>query len=360
MPKILFVASHRPDRSPSQRFRFEQYIGFLEASGFSCFYSPLVTEQEDRWLYKQGNLIRKSFFLFKCFFLRWKDLNRANQFDIIFIQREAFLTGSYYFEKQFRKSRAKIVFDFDDAIWHLDMSEANRRYGWLKNPDKTGKIIALADRVLAGNKYLENYALQFNKKVTLIPTTIDSDKFAPATGKNETGPVCIGWSGSLTTIKHFQDAIPFLKLLKDRFHDQIIFKVIGDANYSNPDLQIQGIAWNAVTEVEDLREIDIGIMPLPDDEWAQGKCGLKGLSYMALEIPTVMSPVGVNTTIIQDGVNGFLAGSVQEWVAKLTSLIESPDLRKKLGKAGRQTVISHYSVLSQKEVYLETLRNLLS
>jgi glycosyltransferase involved in cell wall biosynthesis len=360
MPHILFIASHRPDRSPSQRFRFEQYIPFLEAQGYKCTISPIVSEREDKWLYQTGNLLRKSFFLLKSFYKRWKDIQRAGQFDIIFIQREAFITGSFYFEKQFRKSKAKIVYDFDDAIWHLDMSEANRRFGWLKNPGKTAEIISLSDLVIAGNTYLANYARRFNTHVLLIPTTIDTDKFIRTTHHAASYPVCIGWSGSLTTIKHFQSAIPVLKILREKYGDKICFKVIGDPAYSHKELGIRGTAWTSETEVSELSTIDIGIMPLPDDEWSKGKCGLKGLSYMSLEIPTVMSPVGVNTQIIKDGVNGFLAERNDEWVQKLSLLIESAELRKNLGWAGRQTVVDHYSVKSQEKVYLEALKGLRS
>ncbi|MDQ3190363.1 MAG: glycosyltransferase, partial [Bacteroidota bacterium] len=117
--------------------------------------------------------------------------------------------------------------------------------------------------------------------------------------------------------------------------------------------------WNKETEIEDLSKIDIGIMPLPDDMWAKGKCGFKGLQYMALEIPSIMSPVGVNNEIIEDGVNGFLAKTEEEWFEKLSLLIESPAIRKRLGKAGRQTVEQRYSVKSQKERYLEVFEKVL-
>jgi len=134
--------------------------------------------------------------------------------------------------------------------------------------------------------------------------------------------------------------------------------VIGDGRYRQPELGIQGVDWAAATEVRDLSEFDIGVMPLPDDEWARGKCGLKGLQYMALEIPTVMSPVGVNTEIIEDGRNGFLAAREDEWVEKLANLIESAGLRRELGQAARRTVEERYSVHSQRDRYVALLGRL--
>jgi glycosyltransferase involved in cell wall biosynthesis len=118
--------------------------------------------------------------------------------------------------------------------------------------------------------------------------------------------------------------------------------------------------WREETEIEDLSAIDIGLMPLPDDEWAKGKCGLKALQFMAMELPVVTSPVGVNTEIVQDGVNGFLARSDNEWFERLSALIESEERRREVGRAARVTVLERYSVVSQREHYLALLEGLLS
>lgn len=351
MTKVLFLTLHRPNRSPSQRFRFEQYIPYLQENGINCSFSYLLNETDDKIFYSKGNYLKKFLIVLKSFFKRIKELKTINQYDIVFVQRECFMLGTSYFEKKIAKKGIKLIFDFDDSIWLQNVSEANKTFVWLKNPKKTAQIITYATTIFSGNQYLADYALNFNKNVVIIPTTIDTEEYQKIKHP-ENKKLVIGWSGSITTIQHFEFAIPFLKELKKKYPNQIEIKVIGDANYSNKELNIQGIAWDKKTEIESLSSFDIGIMPLPDDEWAKGKCGLKGLQYMSLEIPTMMSPVGVNTEIIEDGKNGFLANSNQEWIEKLSLLIESDTLRIKLGKAGRKTVMDSYSIASQKENFL--------
>jgi glycosyltransferase involved in cell wall biosynthesis len=357
--KILFIASHRKDRSPGQRYRFEQYFDFLQQNGYDCELAFFLTEADDSVFYSPGNILKKFFITIRSAKKRMRDVRRASQFDIVFIQREAFMTGSTFFEKGFRRSSAKIVFDFDDSIWLLDTSNANRMWQWMKSARKTSQLIALSDQVFAGNRYLADYANRFNKNVKIIPTTIDTTIFHRKYEYENKSTVCIGWSGSHTTIKHFEAAIPVLKKLKDKYGERICFKVMGDPHYENKVLGIAGIPWSSATEVAVISSFDIGIMPLPDDQWVKGKCGLKGLSYMALEVPTVMSAIGVNPEIINDGVSGFLATTEEEWVNKISQLIESFELRKKMGISGRETIVSRYSVESQKNNYLNTFNELL-
>ncbi len=256
------------------------------------------------------------------------------------------------FERVFQESKASLVFAFDDSIWLQDENHGQSISQKLKKPEKTNTIISLCDIVIAGNEYLSSHAKQFNENVVIIPTTIDLKEYNPTKVEKSSGGVCVGWSGSFTTIKHFESAFEALRIVKEKFSKRVYFKVIGDGNYTNSELNIQGLPWQKHSEIEDLCAIDIGIMPLPDDDWSKGKCGLKGLQYMALSIPTIMSPVGVNSDIIEDGVNGLLAGSVDDWVEKLSLLIENEELRKKLGKAGRETVVRDYSVEANKEKWL--------
>ncbi len=356
--RVLFIADHREGRAPNQRYRFEQYLGHLRENGFECVLSPLISAEDDPVVYSKGNYLGKMRILHKMYSIRRRDVQRTNEFDIIFICRQALMTRSTYFEKAFRKSRAKLIYDFDDAIWLQSVSDANKRWSWLKDPGKTAALISLADRVIAGNDFLAAYAKRSNDRVSVIPSTIDTDLYRPKQ-HSQKAKVMIGWSGSITTVQHFLLARPALIELKKRFGDRIGIRLIGEPNFNDPELEAQVIRWKAATEVQDLEPIDIGLMPLPDTEWARGKCGMKGLQYMGLGIPPVMSPVGVNTSIVTDGVNGFLAATTEEWVEKIGRLIEDADLRARMGAEARKTVVMHYSVKAWRNEYLRLFEELI-
>jgi glycosyltransferase involved in cell wall biosynthesis len=357
--KILFIVAHRPGRSPGQRFRFEQYLDHLRKNGFVCDISFLLNEKDDFYFYRKGYYFRKLIILLKTIHTRLDDLKKAKNYDIVFLYREAVMFGSAWFEKRFRKKVPLMVLDFDDAIWLKDVSDGNRNLSWLKRPSKTADIIRLCNLVITGNHYLSDYASQFNKNTVVVPTTIDTNQFnSPVKGK-ENNKICIGWTGSTTTLRHLQNALPILKRIFEKYGDRVILRVIADREWEHPSVNAEFIKWRRETEIKDLAEMDIGIMPLPDDDWAKGKCGFKGLQYMALGIPAVMSPVGVNNEIIQDGKNGFLAATEDEWIEKLSLLIENPELRQSIGAAGRQTVEMNYSFNAWKNKYVELFNKLI-
>ena len=247
-----------------------------------------------------------------------------------------------------------IIFDFDDAVFLPASSRPNNFIERFKKPDKVVNIVKRSNHIIAGNSYLSNYALQYNRSVSIIPTPIDTDNYYPdfKIAKNE---VVIGWMGSVTTID-FLNLISgvFIQLSKE--FRNIKFKIVG-GNFSIKEISnIVNKPWSMEEEIGDLKTFDIGIMPMPDNEWTRGKCGFKAILYMNMGIPCVCSPVGVNREIITDGVNGFLAGTNEEWIEKLSLLIENPELRRKIGIAGRKTVEEKYSVKGNAPKYLEVLR----
>jgi len=262
----------------------------------------------------------------------------------VYVFREAALFGPSIFERVVHRLKVPLVFDFDDAIFLRYRSPANGWLSLLKAPGKTRTICRLASHVIVGNKYLAEYARTFNRNVTIVPTTIDTDAYRVGAVRETAVPV-IGWTGSYSTVQHLDLLRRVLSELARRAPFRL--RVIGPSDYRLDGVGVEVLPWRSDTETQDLAEADIGIMPLPDDPWSRGKCACKALQYMGLGIPAVCSPVGINSDLIRDGENGFLANTPEEWITKLTLLLQSTRLRQKLGLAGRKTVEDRFSANSQ-------------
>ena len=359
MKKILFLAHHRFDRSPGQRYRFEQFFDFLENNGIQCNLANIINENDEKYLYHSKNILKKLKIGIKSFFRRWKHLKDIESFDLVVIYREVIPTKSILFENYISKKNIPMVFDFDDAIWVKDVSDVNKKISFLKDEKKIEKILPLCKHITCGNDFLANYASKFSSNITIIPSTVDTDHYKPIEKQNKDGQVKIGWVGSHTTVKHFEMITDVYLKLKSKYNNKIDFVLIGDESYYHEKLGIKGLKWENKIEVELFNSFDIGIMPLPDNEWAKGKCGMKGLLYMSVGIPSVMSNVGMNKDIIVHGKNGFLPVGEEQWVEVLSKLIEDKELRKKIGDEGRQTVLEKYSKNKIKKTYLNLYTSLM-
>lgn len=342
--RVLFIVPYSSD-GPSNRLRIEQYFPYLKSNGVDFAIRPFISARFYKILYK-----KRLYFLKTCYFMisainRILDLFRAARYDLVFIHREAFPIGPPVFEYFIAKFiRRRIIFDFDDAIFLPNISRPNRFIERFKVPQKVSKILRLSNIVVAGNEYLKDFAKRFNSCVEIIPTPIDTQSYKPDSGnKKQTKDIIIGWIGTPTTVVFlYQLEKVFLVLSSEYNH--IKFKIIGGDFKSSALINVINIPWSLAGEIEELKTFDIGIMPMPDNAWTRGKCAFKALLYMSMGIPVVCSPVGVNKEIIRDSFNGFLAGSNNEWVSKLSLLIEQPELRKKIGMEGRDVVEKEYSV----------------
>jgi glycosyltransferase involved in cell wall biosynthesis len=351
--KILFLVPYPLKESPSQRFRFEQYFEILIKTNHTFHVQSFLSLTGWRTLYQPGHFFIKAWTILSGFIRRLFILIKLSSFDYVFIHREAAPVGPPVIEwliaKVFQK---KIIYDFDDAIWLTDKLKENALEKIVRWRSKVGSISQWSYKVSCGNEYLCLYAQQFNMNVVLNPTTIDTVGLHHPNGEKKlTDHIIIGWTGSHSTLKYLKDIEPVLSFLEKKY-PQLKILVIADRM---PELALHSLIflpWNKETEASDLTKADIGIMPLPDDEWAKGKCGFKALQYLALEIPTVISPVGVNTKIVTQSDTGFLCSTPSEWTIALEKLITDSSLRTVMGKKGRQKVIEHFSVESNKNNFL--------
>jgi glycosyltransferase involved in cell wall biosynthesis len=353
--KIFFLTPYPVGESPSQRFRFEQYFSILESSGYS--YNIQTFHDTNTWklFFEHGHFFTKLSALFKGTCRRAWVVTKLKSCDFVFIHRELLPFGPPVLEWVIANVlRKKIIYDFDDAIWLTDRAHEPWWFRLLKWRSKVGLICKWSYRVSCGNHYLARYAKRFNSSVIFNPSTIDTEALhipTPRKHKEATDTCIIGWTGSHSTLKYLKQLANVLTDLTVE-NPNVSLMIIAD---QAPDLEIPKLLfrpWGLAREIEDLAEFDIGIMPLPDDEWAKGKCGFKALQYMALEIPAVVSPVGANLQIIQEGQNGLFAATPDEWRTQLQKLINNPNLRKTLGVRGRDTVVNHYSVRSNSTLFL--------
>lgn len=355
--RVGFLALHPVNRAPSQRFRVEAFVPWLASQGVTVDTLCCLAEDDAAAFYAPTAPQTKARVAALALARRVRSVTSTalrRRYDVFLVQREAFfLLGAW--SERLALLQAPIVYDFDDAVWLRIVSPANRRYAPLKNVAKIPRIIGMAHTVMAGNEYLAAFARRFNAHVEVVPTCVDVERYVPRPRPDD-GAVVIGWSGSASTVAHLRLALPALERVKRRFGARVRFKVVGDAGFRHEGLDVRGEAWSSESEVAALQAMDVGIMPMPDDEWSKGKCGFKGLTYMAVGVPAVMAAVGVNTTIVQDGVNGFTPRSEDEWVERLSQLVVDGELRRRLGAAGRDTVVERYSVQRWRGTVLRVLQ----
>ena len=340
----VLALSPIPEEGAGCRFRIAHYIPYLNANGFDVELSPLFTTEFFRLVYKPGHFPTKAWTFALLALRRLWSLRRLREYDVIFIYREIFPIGPALLEwLMSMPGLPPIVFDFDDAIFLPSVSEANRLIEALKSPGKVATTIRRSTTVITGNDYLAAYARRFNDAVTMVPTSVDTTIFSPVARTPDPRGLVLGWIGSPTTATYIQSLAPVLRRVSDT--EPFVMCISGSGSPISMDgVQVENLPWSLDREVELFRTCDIGVYPLPDDEWSKGKCGFKAIEFMACGIPVVAAAVGVNREIIQDGVNGFLASTEDEWVEKLSRLMHDPVLRARLGAAGRQTIEARYSL----------------
>lgn len=350
---ISFFAPYPLNESPSQRFRLEQYLSFLQSKGFEFTFLPFLNQSSSKFR-SENPFFTKLFVLTKSILLRPFHLYQLISSEFVFIHREIAPLGPPILEWIIsRVLNKKIIYDFDDAIWLTDKANESSFIKLVRWRRKVRSICKWSYKISCGNSYLADYAKQFNQNVFINPTTVDTGKvhISDSSKRGLNGNITIGWTGSHSTIKYLKIIISVLQAIEEKY-PEVKFLVIADEDPKLPLKNMVFRLWKKETEIIDLASIDIGIMPLPDDAWTKGKCGFKALQYMAMEIPAVVSPVGVNSEIVEHGVDGYWCSNRTEWFTNLEELILNREKRIEMGKRGRKKVIGHYSVASNSANFL--------
>jgi len=262
---------------------------------------------------------------------------------------------------------SRITFDFDDAIYARPTSVKAHLFDAKSYERQLINMVKRCSQVVVGNSYLYQYVMKYNSRITIIPTPVDHKQFSalvPETlnSKSEKmgAKIIIGWVGKSENLIYLDSIKDALKQISDLRQNVVNLKVISNKPYFIEGVDILNQSWSIENEVENLRSIDIGLMPLIDDEWSRGKCSFKALQFMSLGIPVVISPVGTNKEIVTHGLNGYIANTNEEWVKYLLNLIDDEKKRKILGLAGREFVIAKYTYEVTTPMLVKVLRNVFS
>jgi glycosyltransferase involved in cell wall biosynthesis len=349
--KILFLAPYPAYESPSQRYRFEHYLDYLQKAGIGYDYKPFLSNRGWEIFFSKGNVLRKIMAVCGGFVRRWLLMCRIARYEFVFIHREAAPLGPPVFEWIIAKLyRKKIIYDYDDAIWVPVASENNKMARYIKWFSKVKAICKMSYKVSAGNQYLADYARPYCRQVIVVPTVVDTDHAHNQLQRQDVEQPVIGWTGTFSTLKYLDILVPVIQGLQEKY--DFSFLVIANKDPELPIRRYRFVNWNKDTEIKDLLQMHIGVMPLYDGEIEKGKCGFKAIQYMALGIPAVVSPVGVNAQIVENGVNGFVAASGSEWAVCLEKLLADPDLRRQMGIRSRLKIEQAFSVNATKELFI--------
>jgi glycosyltransferase involved in cell wall biosynthesis len=336
--RALFLTKYGV-RGASTRHRVLQYIPFLDAAGIECHVSPMLS---DRYLLQKleaGYIDVRE--VMASLWTRLATLRRVREFDVVIVHMEALSYFPAFYERILSTFGVRYIYDFDDASFHqYDLSSSRVIRTMLAS--KVATIIKHAALVIAGNEYLAEYARRHNPRVVVVPTVVDTTRFAPRDERADGRRIVIGWIGSPSTstyVKQLADVWPAVTTPGD-----CVLRLVGSGDVQLPGTRAEVKAWSEAGEIDDLNNFDIGIMPLTDDPWSRGKCGLKLIEYMACGAPVVASPVGVNARIVSHGQNGFLCTTHAEWISTLRRLVTDAGLRRRLGAQGRIDVVAKWSL----------------
>lgn len=338
----------------SQRFRHEHFLDSLCQLGWDIKEAPFWSRKAMGVLYRRGAHLAKAMGYLAGVIRRVALLATVHRYDVIFVHREAMPKAPPWWEwLAVRWGKGRLVYDFDDAIWIPHSSSANPPFEVVPSHYRVSASCRIAHRVSCGNAFLADFARRRCPDVIVNPTVVDTKGMHVQRGTPVGIATVVGWTGTHSTLPHLEGVVPALRVLRERVPFEL--RVICDVE---PAFEFPGltfIPWRKESEIDDLSAFDVGLMPLPDTEWARGKCGFKLIQYMALGVAALASPVGVNSDIVVHGRNGFLCSTDQEWIDVLERLLRDGKLRAQIGSCARATIVNRFSVSSARRTFLATI-----
>lgn len=317
-PRIIMLYQH--PKLPSSRVRVLNLLSELREHGLSveCRSYP------------------------RRFFDKLRLLRRLKAYDLVFLQKKLLSAPELAVVRHCSK---RLAFDFDDLIFmeddHVVRSSSKTRQRRFK------RTTATSDIIIAGNPVLAGYARQFNPAVEIVPSAVPYAGVAVKDWKQRNNKLVIGWVGSKGNLHHLAIVGDALRQLAQRVDLEL--RVIADAEFRLDGVTVKNVPWTLESQEQEIAQFDVGIMPLPKNPWTEGKCSYKLLQYMAAEVPVVATAWGFNRTVVQDGLNGFLAEEPEDFYRHLLAIHANPSLAREMGTNARLLVGEHYSIAAVGE-----------
>ncbi len=311
--KIAFLTHSRP-----QGYRIQHYFPFLEEMGFDV----------DHFIIPHGLRAKGELF------------GKMRDYDMVYLQRRLL---SFFELGLLRRAARKLVYDVDDSVMYRS-SGHDSFHSWSRMW-KFKRVVRSSDAVLGGTGFLVKEVKKYipDGKVFFIPTTVDLNDYQPKEYVEENSSVTLGWIGSRGTLQYLENLVPVFSQLAKKY-SQLQLKIVADAFLNDCPIPVIKKPWKKEEQAEDLRSFDIGLNPLNNDLWSRGKSSIRVSKYMAAGIPMVSSPVGFAINTIDEGTNGFWANGEEEWIEKISCLIDNPGQREKIGLRARRDFEEKYSL----------------
>jgi glycosyltransferase involved in cell wall biosynthesis len=353
---VLFLTHYDRIGAPS-RYRYYQYFDRFREAGLI----PKVQfiQSARMYLMKERGprtlafvLLTAVAYLKRAMFL----LFQGWRFPVWVVEKELFPLVPFFLERLFFPRRARIVVDYDDAVFlKYDVGSGMKR---VLLANKIAKVMRRADAVFSGNEYISEYATRAGaRRIEWVPSVVDEGKYRVEDGVAASGSVVIGWMGSYRNSRHIASIGGALQRLGET--EKFVLRIVGGSRITLPaGIEVEYRPWSEEDEVAEIRQFSIGIMPLVDEGWEKGKCGLKLIQYLAAGVPVVASPVGINNRIVVPGVNGDLAATEDDWLAAFRRILKERASGEFSPKACIATVEDTFTVAAQSPKMIAVIRAL--
>ena len=358
---MIVICPHPENMAPGQRLKYEQYFDYFRENNIAITVQPFMSVRFQKIVYKKGNFPEKIFWTIYGYIKRFFLIFSLRKYDLTYIFLWVTPFGPPFFEWIYTTISRKVIYDIDDLVYLPESkSNANKLVAGLKGRRKPIFLMCKADHVITCTPYLDSFVRQYNPKTTDISSTINTGKYRSVKNYSiDNRKIILGWSGSHSTSKYLYllDAV-FRKLMNEGCDFKLL--VMGDESFKIEGIDVEALPWKESYEADVIRRFDIGLYPLPDEQWVYGKSGLKALQYMAAGVPTIATAIGANFRIIENGVNGFLVKTTEEWISCIRRLSKDKELRIQIGEKGMETVENRFSINANKEIYLSILHKVLA